>query len=337
MKSSAVKNLANNWPQTLRRSWRWLKDHYESWLYLAVVILLLLAIFKPQVQLKQSVHNYLLLADVSQSMNAEDVSLGGKQVSRLAYTRHLMRRLVETAPCGTYFSLGVFAAEDVGLLFMPLETCANYDVIVDAIDHLEWRMSWRGNSRISFGVKGAAKAFDSLNAPARLLFFTDGDEAPKVNAINKLNLDDVQIGENIIFVGVGGKEDVPIPRYNSSNQWIGYWSSDAKENSAGAVGITYNDTSKDDPDPVVASAEYDRYLSKLEEDYLKELAGEVKAQYVFGEDKPSFYQYVQKQKPVASFVTAYSLRWLYLLLALGLILAAYWPYLQQRRQARRGA
>jgi len=321
------------WQLRLRYGWRWARDHYESGLYLLVVILLLLAIFKPEIQLKQRVHNYLLLADVSQSMNAEDVSLNGKPVSRMAYMRHLMRKLVENSPCGTYFSLGVFAAEDVALLFTPLETCANYDIIVDAIEHLEWRMSWRGNSRISFGVKGAAKAFDSLNAPARLLFFTDGDEAPKVNAINKLKLDDVQIGENIVFVGVGGSEDVPIPRYNSSNKWVGYWSSDAKENSAGAVGITYSDTSRDDPDPVVASADYDRYLSKLEEAYLKELAEEINAQYVLGQDKPDFYAFVQKQKPVASFVTAYSLRWAYLLLALALILASYWPYIRQRLKA----
>ncbi|MCB5191516.1 VWA domain-containing protein [Methylobacillus arboreus] len=316
-----------------RHAWRWVKDRYEAWLYLAVVLLLLLAVFKPQIQLKQQVHNTLLIADVSQSMNAEDVSLNGKQVSRMEYTRHLMRRLVESSACGTYFSLGVFSAEDVALLFMPLEVCANYDVIVDAIAHLEWRMSWRGNSRISFGVKGAAKAFDSLNAPARLLFFTDGDEAPKVNAINKLNLDDVQIGEHMVFVGVGGSEDVPIPRYNSSNQWVGYWSSDAKENSAGAVGVTYNDTSRDDPDPVVASADYDRYLSKLEEGYLKELAEEIGGQYVHGDDRPEFYAFVQKQKPAASFVTAYSVRWLYLSLALALIPAAYWPYIRQWRKS----
>ena len=314
----------------LRRGWRWVRDHYESMLYLLVVALLLLAIFKPEIQLRQKVHNYLLLADVSQSMNAEDVTLNGKPVSRMVYMRQLMRKLVEHSPCGTYFSLGVFAAEDVALLISPLETCANYDIIVDAIEHLEWRMSWRGNSRISFGVKGAAKVFDSLNTPARLLFFTDGDEAPKVNAINKLNLDDIQIGENVVFVGVGGNEDIAIPRYNSNNQWVGYWSSDTKENSAGAVGVTYNDTSKDDPDPEVASAEYDRYLSRLDEDYLKELAVEISGQYVRGEDKPDFYAFVQKQKPVASFVTAYSLRWVYLVLALLLIIASYVPcYVRQ--------
>ncbi|HSH98514.1 MAG: vWA domain-containing protein [Methylophilaceae bacterium] len=302
-----------------------LQDNYEAALYVGAVLLLLLAIFKPQIQLRQEVHNYLLLADVSQSMNAEDVQLNKQNVSRMAYTRQLMKKIVETSPCGTYISLGVFAAEDVALLFMPLEVCANYDVINDSIDHLEWRMGWRGNSRLSFGVKAASTVFDSLNAPAQLLFFTDGDEAPKVNAINKLDLSGVQIGKNVTFVGVGGHEPVPIPRYNSNDKWVGFWSSDAKENSAGAVGVTYSDTSKDDPDPVVAYAEYDRYLSQLDDEYLKSLATEIGGQYIEGADKPDFYNYVQQQKPAASFVTAYSVRWLFLLLAAALIVLTYVP------------
>jgi len=302
-----------------------LKSHYESVLLIAVVLLLLLAIYKPQIQLKQDVHNYLLIADVSQSMNAQDLKLNNKAVSRMDYTKHLMKRVVETSSCGTYISLGVFAAENVGLLLMPLEVCANYDVITDSIDHLEWRMAWRGNSRLSFGIKSAEGMFDYLNIPATMLFFTDGDEAPKVNAINKLDLSSVQIGKNLLFVGVGGHQPVPVPRYNSSNKWVGYWSSDTKENSAGAVGDTYSDTSKDEPDPIVAYAEFDRYLSQLDSDYLKQVSVEIKGGYIEGQDSPEFYSYIQSQKPSASFVTAYSLTWLYLTLAILMVLLIYVP------------
>lgn len=300
-----------------------LKSNYESLLLIAVVVLLLLAIYKPQIQLRQNVHNYLLVADVSQSMNAQDIKLDNKIVSRMDYTKHLMKRIVETSSCGTYISLGVFAAENVGLLLMPLEVCANYDVITDSIDHLEWRMAWRGNSRLSFGIKSAESMFDYLNIPARMLFFTDGDEAPKVNAINKLDLSGVQIGKNLLFVGVGGHQPVPVPRYNSSNKWIGYWSSDTKENSAGAVGDTYSDTSKDEPDPVVAYAEFDRYLSQLDTEYLKQVSAEIKGDYIEGQDTQEFYTYVQSQKPTASFVTAYSLKWIYLTSAILLLLLIY--------------
>ncbi len=302
-----------------------LKSNYESLLLIVVVLLLLLAIYKPQIQLKQDVHNYLLVADVSQSMNAQDLKLDNKTVSRMDYTKHLMKRVVETSSCGTYISLGVFAAENVGLLLMPLEVCANYDVITDAIDHLEWRMAWRGNSRLSFGIKSAESMFDYLNIPATMLFFTDGDEAPKVNAINKLDISGVQIGKNLLFVGVGGHQSVPVPRYNSSNKWVGYWSSDTKENSAGAVGDTYSDTSKDEPDPVVAYAEFDRYLSQLDSEYLKQVSAEIKGGYIEGQDTQEFFTYIQSQKPSASFVTAYSLKWLYLTFAILMLLLIYAP------------
>lgn len=302
-----------------------LKSNYESLLLIVVALLLLLAIYKPQIQLKQDVHNYLLVADVSQSMNAQDVKLNNKVISRMDYTKHLMKRVVETSSCGTYISLGVFAAENVGLLLTPLEVCANYDVITDSIDHLEWRMAWRGNSRLTFGIKSAESMFDYLNIPATMLFFTDGDEAPKVNAINKLDLSGVQIGKNLLFIGVGGHQPVPIPRYNSSNKWVGYWSSDTKENSAGAVGDTYSDTSKDEPDPIVAYAEFDRYLSQLDSEYLKQISAEIKGSYIEGQDTEEFYTYVQSQKPSASFVTAYSLKWLYLILAILMLLLIYTP------------
>lgn len=303
-----------------------LKDNYETALYLTAALLLVFALIKPQIQLKQAVHNYLLVADVSQSMNAEDVKLDNKIVSRLAYTQHLMRRIVETSACGTYISIGIFASDNVALLITPLEVCANYDAIADSIDHLEWRMAWKGNSRISFGIRAAANTLDSLNVPAQMMFFTDGDEAPRVNVTIQQDLSGIQIGKNFVFVGVGGSEKIGIPRYNASNKKVGYWPI-SDNNNAGAVGVNYADPSLDDPDPPVASAEYDRFLSKLEAEYLKGLAGDIKAKYITGADTLEFYDFVQQQKPAASFVTAYSVQWLYLSIALLLLLCTYVPNL----------
>lgn len=303
-----------------------LKDNHETLLYLAAVVLLLLALFRPDVQLKQEVHNYLLVADVSQSMNAEDERLNNQPVSRLTYTRQLMKKIVQTSPCGTYFSVGVFASDNVALLITPLEVCKNLDVITDSINHLEWRMAWKGNSRLSFGVRAAANTFDSLNVPAQMLFFTDGDEAPRVNVTIKQDLSGIQIGSNFAFVGVGGHAKVGVPRFNSANKRVGYWPI-SDNNNAGAVGVTYSDPGQDEPDPSVASAEYDRFLSQLEEGYLISLASDIKAKYIKGQDNAEFYDFVQKQKPAASFVTAYSIRWLYLTVAILMILAVYLPSL----------
>ncbi|MDD2834200.1 MAG: VWA domain-containing protein [Methylotenera sp.] len=311
-----------------------LKENYETALLITTALFLLLAFIKPEIQLKQEVHNYLLVADVSQSMNAEDMNIGNNVVSRLAYTQHLMKEVVKTSPCGTYVSVGVFAAENVALLFMPLEVCKNFDVITDTIDHLEWRMAWSGNSRMTFGVKAAEATFEYLNIPAQMLFFTDGDEAPKANGINKLDISDVRIGKNVIFVGVGGHEPSPIKRFNANNQFVGYWGTDAAAESAGG-GIMYNDASKDDPDPPVAYAEFDRFLSKLDVEHLKDMTEEIKGQYIEGADKPEFYQFIQSQAPAAKFVTAYSVRWIFLTIAALLILATYIPDVLSYRMGKR--
>ncbi|SDK73078.1 mxaL protein [Methylophilus rhizosphaerae] len=313
-----------------------LKNNYETVLLTGAAIFLLLALVKPDIQLKQNVHNYLLLADVSQSMNAEDMKIDNKPASRLAYTQHLMQQVVKTSPCGTYVSVGVFAAENVALLFMPLEVCANFDIINDSINHLEWRMAWSGNSRMTFGVKAAEATFDYLNIPAQMLFFTDGDEAPKANGINKLDITDVRIGKHVIFVGVGGTEPSPIKRFNANNQFVGYWGTDAAAESAGG-GVNYNDASKDDPDPPVAYAEFDRYLSSQDVEHLKELATEIKGQYIAGKDEPAFYEFVQSQAPVARFVTRYSVKWIFLTLAALMVIATYLPDIWSRRWRMRQA
>jgi mxaL protein len=307
-----------------------LKDHYETVLLIFTSLFLLLALIKPQIQLKQEVHNYLLVADVSQSMNAEDMKVNNQPVSRLVYTQHMMKQVVKTSPCGTYVSVGIFAAENVALLVMPLEVCKNFDIINDTIDHLEWRMAWSGNSRMTFGVKAAEATFEYLNIPAQMLFFTDGDESPKASGINKLDISNVRIGKNVIFVGIGGVEPAPIKRFNANNKFVGYWGTDAAAESAGG-GIMYNDASKDDPDPPVAYAEFDRYLSKLDAEHLKDMTAEIKGQYVEGADKPEFYSFVQSQTPAAKFVTDYSVRWIFLLMAAFLVLATYIPDLVSGR------
>jgi len=140
----------------------------------------------------------------------------------------------------------------------------------------------------------------------------------------------VRIGKNVIFVGVGSHEAVPIKRFNANNKFVGYWGTDAAAESAGG-GIMYNDASKDDPDPPVAYAEFDRFLSKLDVEHLKDMANEIKGQYIEAADKPEFYEFVQSQTPAAKFVTAYSIRWIFLLIAALLVLATYIPDLLSYR------
>lgn len=311
-------------------------------LLLAALVLLAVVFFQPKIQWKRDLHNYLFIVDVTQSMNAVDMNLDGaksaglktidlqsnnQEISRLAYTQQLLRDAVTDLPCGSKVGLSVFSAESIALLFTPIEVCKNYDVIQDSIAHLEWRMAWRGNSRLRFGMQSAAALLSSLETPAQVVFFTDGDEAPKLNAINKSDLSGWQGGEGWLLVGVGGDEPVPIPKFDSENKVLGYW---AFSNSIMAPSQVQSEESVGTRDDSIATAEYDRYLSQLDEVYLKELSTEIGATYLRASSAETLVDRMQQQKPAGTSLAQIDITPLLILTSLLLVLACYWSSLQGR-------
>ena len=276
---------------------KYLSHKAELTVMVLALLLCLLAIYNPTLQFKKSITSYMFLVDVSQSMNAEDLVVGDSPITRINYTKMLLKQIIDKSDCGSFFSINIFVADNVANIIEPVEKCNNYDELMDTINKLEWRMAWKGNSRITFGIKSAAKMQDSLNFPSKILFFTDGDEAPKVNAINRVNLDDFNLGEELIFVGVGGDTPVPVKRYNSRNMYVGYWGSDIYDSLPGATGSRNSDSGKDEPDPSVASADYERYLSKLYEEYLISLSEQIKSQYIKGDLSDKFTKYILSNRP----------------------------------------
>lgn len=305
---------------------RLLKQRDFSFLLIAL-LLLLIAFFQPGIQWKRDLYHYLFIVDITQSMNAVDMRVNGQTASRLEYTRQLLSESVARLPCGNKVSLSVFSAETIALLFTPIEVCKNYDVIQDSIAHLEWRMAWRGNSRLRFGVQSAAAAVNSLSTPAQVVFFTDGDEAPKLNAINKSDLSAWQGGKDWLIVGVGGNQPFPIPKFDSENKVLGYW---AFSNSIMAPSQVQSEESLGTRDDSIATAEYDRYLSQLDEAYLKELSSEIGASYLRASTADILVKKMQQLDPVANERTKLDISRFLISAALFLVLACYWTSLQSR-------
>ena len=301
--------------------------HRDTVLLMAALLLLAVALFRPTIPLKRDLHNYLFVVDVTQSMNTADMKLQGQAVSRLAYTRQLLRNSIAQLPCGTNVSLGVFSAENIALLFTPIEVCKNYDVIQDSIAHLEWRMAWRGNSRLRFGMQSTAAILSSLPVPAQVVFFTDGDEAPKLNAVNKTDLSGWQGGRGWLVVGVGGDEPFPIPKFDSEDNILGYW---AFSNSIMAPSQVQSEESVGTRDDSIATDDYNRYLSKLDEPYLQELSGEIGATYLRATDAEKLIDAMDKQKPAGKDTARFPISWLLITAAMVLVLAGYWPNLISR-------
>jgi mxaL protein len=299
----------------------------DTLLLASALAMLLIALWSPTLPLKRDLHNYLIVVDVTQSMNTRDMRWQGQSVSRIDFIRKLLQQTIPRLPCGSKVSLGVFSAEHVALLFMPIEVCKGYDVLQQSVGHLEWRMAWRGNSRLRFGMKSAKAALGSLPAPAQVVFFTDGDEAPKLNAVNKLDLEGWHGGEGWLMVGVGGDEPFPIPKYDSEDRVLGYW---AFSNEIMAPSQVQSEESTGTRDNSVASDAYERYLSQLYEPYLQELSHEIGADYLRAGTASALADAMQQQKPAGTEVARVRIDWMLILAAISLMLAGYWPAFRSR-------
>lgn len=256
--------------------------HRDFSLLLAVLLLLLITLLRPTISLPQDHHNLLVVVDISQSMNAMDMTLEGKPVSRIVYTRKLLHDVVSSMPCGTRFGLSFFAGVSTVLQYKPIEVCENYNAIQDNIAHLEWRMAWSGNSRLRQGAQSIASLALSLREPTQILFLTDGEEAPRLNALNTLDLTGFQGGKDWVVIGIGSARGAPIPKYDETNKLLGYWSSESFDIQQGGLRIA-QETFRVDKDSV-AEIESLRHISRLDETYLKNYTQEIGGTYVRGDN-----------------------------------------------------
>jgi mxaL protein len=274
------------------------KKHFEKksdFFLLVSFLLMVLALINPSIPVKQSLYNYILIADISQSMNTEDMKINQKTVSRLDYTKHIMSRLVEDFPCGTKVSIGMFAGVSVSATYSPIEVCENFSNINTTISKLDWRATWSGNTRIRESVVNLARLIRSFPESAQVIYFTDGEEAPKLHVFNTRDLEQFQGGNDWLFVGIGSDEGAPIPKYDNKNQLIGYWSNDSFALQPGIAQISESNIGV--RDNKVASGATDRYMSKLDSEYLEKLAKEIGGLYINGQSYRAIRKEMKKQPP----------------------------------------
>jgi mxaL protein len=294
-----------------------LRQRREIAMLLATLLLMLGAMLRPAVPVKRDIHTYLLVADITQSMNAEDMTVHGKKASRMAYTRQLMHDAIASMPCDNRVGIALFAGVIVSTLFHPVEVCANFDAIQNTVEHLEWRQAWHGNSRLGFGVLSASAALKALPEPARVVFFTDGEEAPLLHAFNRADLGNWQGGSGWLLVGIGSDKRTPIPKMDENNKVLGFWSENTYQLEPGIAQVS--DETRGKRDDAVATQDYERYLSVLDEKYLKTLASEIHAIYIRGDSMPAVISALHKQPPARRDTAPMRIDWLMAAIA-GLLL-----------------
>jgi len=307
----------------MNKVFSYLRNRRDATLLASAFALLIVAAFKPTVPMPRNIYSYLLVADISQSMNVVDTTLNGKPTSRMAYTQYMLRHIVANMPCGTRVSIGLFAGVSVAALYNPIEVCSNYAAIQDTIDHLDWRTAWSGNSRVRDSMFTLARVLRAFPEPAQVVYFTDGEEAPKLHAFNTKDLTNFQGGNGWLFVGIGSEKGTAIPKLDDKNQLIGYWSADSFAMQPGIAQISEANIGVRDNN--VAGGTGDRFISKLQEEYLKDLSKQVNGDYVRGDSLQSILSAMKYQKPARRDIAPYDIQWILASLAGLLLLMAYLP------------
>ena len=308
-----------------------LKDYRFYGLSLALLAMLVLFI-KPQVIKRQPVYNFTVIVDITRSMNAKDYQLKNEAVSRLHFVKQALRDLVLTLPCQSKLGLGIFTERKSTLLFEPIEVCSSYAEIDSVIDTIDWRMAWAADSRIG---KGLANTITQLqNRGSHIVFLTDGQEAPPVNPRYKTDFSDLKGKLKGLLVGVGGLQNVPIPKYNKQGQQQGFYQQgDVPHRSTFGMAPTssvpvegYNARNAPFGSAKVIG---DQHLTRLYEPYLQQLSKDVDWNYHRLENSDQFSKALQipmfaKQQQVLSDSRPYFA--IFTLILLGLV---YFPRLSR--------
>jgi mxaL protein len=193
----------------------------------AAFLLLLCALCAPQLNFPQKTYNYIVVFDITQSMDVEDYDLDGVAVSRLRFAREAVRRALRELPCGSRVGWGAFAEYRTILLLAPVEVCANYNDLLASLDRIDGRMRWANASEIRKGIYWAMRAAKEVGGQPDVLFLTDGQEAPPEVGPGLPMFDDLKRGEpRGWLVGVGGYTPRRIPRTDDDGRKIGYWRAD---------------------------------------------------------------------------------------------------------------
>lgn len=189
--------------------------------YMLALITLLPVFFSPQMLLDSAVQDTLFVIDISESMNVQDADYPRPHTSRLKLAKLAVKESMASLPCGSRVSIGLFAGEEVVVLFEPLEVCRHYPAIEQVLSRLNTNMRWVGDSWIVRGLESAIK--EAEKRKLNFVMVTDADEMPHHRAPRITDLIEYQGKVKGTLWGVGGEVSLPVPKLDSNEQTLAYW------------------------------------------------------------------------------------------------------------------
>lgn len=294
----------------------------------AALVLLLLAIVLPAIPMKHDIYEFVVILDITQSMDVEDYELQGEPISRLEYAREATRRALRELPCGSRVGLGAFAGYRTLLLLAPVEVCENYGDLLSSLSKIGGGMRWENASEITKGLYWSMRAAKDLGTRPNVIFVTDGQEAPPLDQDNVLPMfDDLKVGQvHGWLIGAGGLEPMPIPKTDEDGNRTGFWRADEVMQPGNIT-----------PGSKVRGAEH---LSALREPHLQELARQVGFDYARLGNLESIARAILDRRVARREKAPTDLYWVPALLALALLAIRFSPLAAARGDpatSRRGA
>jgi len=186
-------------------------------------MLLTICLFAPHAVLPARVVDWFIVVDITQSMNVRDYRLGNKNISRLEYVKKAIRESMRDLPCGSRISLGLFTERDTLPITHPLEICSHYSSLDQIVARMDWRMAWAADSFITHGLYSAIEQSARLGDDVRLIFITDGNQAPPADPRYMPMFSGKPGVVKGVILGSGETVLSPIPKLDERDEIGGYW------------------------------------------------------------------------------------------------------------------
>lgn len=281
-----------------------------------VLGLLMLALWMPRIELPRDSYSYIVVFDISQSMNVEDYEVDGVPISRLEYARDAVRRVLPRLPCGSRIGWGAFTGYQTLLLMTPVEVCENYNDLLASVARIDQRMRWSNASEITKGVYWSVKAAQATQNRPDIVFMTDGHEAPPLDPVYAPRMFDDLEGPAIRgwLIGVGNSLPSPIPKIDEEGRRQGFWR---------AHEVMQRPSTGEDP------GSGGEHLSAMRAAHLSALAEQIGFQFAPLVDADSLYTALTDGRLVRRRSTPTDVSWAPVALALGMLAFRFRPRRQR--------
>lgn len=281
----------------------------------AAAVLLALTFSNPSLDLARPTYRYVFVFDITQSMNVVDVPREAPSRSRLDYAKDAVIDSFSALPCGTEAGVALFSGHRAFLLVTPIEICANYGELSTIVNRIDWRMTWKARSEVAKGLHKSMNLLKQLPATTRLVFLTDGHEAPPINPELPPRYDGEPGDVAGLIIGVGGATPVPIPKFDDTGAQRGFWQADE---------VTHIDAfsaMQNAREGITADVTGTEHLSSLRETYLETIARDTGLTYARLEADRRLAALMTRDEFGIERIVTSDVRWLCALAAL-LVLAA---------------